>query len=446
MDSLILPDGFTPVGADVAVAAAAAEPPRVQRADRAQHTLEACCLDERLPADHAARLVWRLVETLDLSAFYAGLRARGSDPGRAAIDPKILTALWVYAAVDGIGNGRKLDRLCREHDAYRWLCGGVSVNYHTLNDFRVQHEQALDQLVTDVLTVLVARDVVKLDRLTQDGKRVRAAAGTSSYHKRETLETLREEARAYVEELKRQPDEEPGESARRRAAQRRAAREKQERLDQAIALLPELEAARQSTRNNKQDRAKPVRVSSTDPEARKMKMGDGGVRPAYNVQFGVDVASGAIVGADIGQSSDDSNYSGPMRAQVQRRTGRKVKEHLADEGYVDMKEIDQAETAGVAMFVPVPKNKAGEPVTSSRFDTPGTQQWRARMRTPEAELIYKQRFPASERVNAEVQERLGLRRFAVRGTAKVRCVTLWTVLAFNLVHFTADLLAAAGAT
>lgn len=425
--------------------AAPPEPPRVQRPDRGQQTLEVCCLDERLPVDHPARLIWRMVETLDLSAFYAPLRARGSDPGRAAIDPQILTALWLYAAVDGIGNGRKLDRLCREQDGYRWLCGGVSVNYHTLNDFRVQHESALDKLLTDVLAVLVARDVVKVARITQDGKRIRAAAGASSYHRRETLEKLREQARAYVEELKRQPNEEPGASARRRAAQACAAREKQERLEQAIALLPELEAARQDKRNSLKNRAKPVRVSRTDPAARKMKMGDGGVRPAYNVQFAVDVASGAIVGADIGQSSDDSNYSGSLRAQVERRTGRKVKEHLADEGYVDMNEIDQAETAGVAMYVPLPTNKAGQPVTSSRWDTPGTQRWRARMQTPEAEAIYKQRFPASERVNAEVQERLGLRRFAVRGVTKVRCVTLWTVLAFNLVHFAAELLTAAGA-
>jgi transposase len=302
------------------------EPPRVHRPDRGQQTLEVCCLDQRLPADHPARLIWRLVATLDLSAFYAALRARGSDPGRPAIAPQILTALWLCAAVDGLGNGRKLDRLCREQDGYRWLCGGVSVNYHTLNDFRVRHESALDQLLTDVLAVLVARDVVQVERSTQDGKRIRAAAGASSYHRRETLEKLRAQAHAYVQELKRQPEEEPGESARRRAAQTCAAREQQERLEQAIALLPELEAARQNPRTNKKDRAKPVRVSSTDPEARKTKMGAGGIRPAYNVQFAVDVASGALVGADIGQSSADSNYSGSLAspAHVARKAAAMV--------------------------------------------------------------------------------------------------------------------------
>jgi len=421
---------------DKAVVTAAAEPPRLVRPDRAQYRFETCCLDERLPADHAARLVWRMVEKLDLTAFEAPLRARGSEPGRPAIDPHVLVALWLYAAVDGVGNGRKLDRLCREHDAYRWLCGWVSVNYHTLNDFRVQHEAALDNLLTQLLTVLVAKKVVRVERISQDGKRVRASAGSSSFHRRDTLTRLREQTRAYIEDLKRQADEEPGEAARRRAAQQRAARDKEARLEQALALLPELEAARQQRRNSYKDRAKPVRVSSTDPEARKMKMPDGGVRPAYNVQLATDVASGAVVGVDVGNSGDDGQYSGPLREQVEARTGRQVGEHLADEGYVDMEQIEAAETAGVAMYVPLPTSrKTGLPVTASRWDTPATRCWRERMQTPAAEVVYRQRFAASERVNAEWQERLGLRRFAVRGLAKVRCVALWMALAFNLMHF-----------
>ena len=172
---------------------------------------EPVCLDARLPADHQARTIWRVVERLDLSAFYDGIAARGSEPGRAATDPKLLVALWLYAAVDGVGNGRKLDRLCREHDAYKWLCGGVSLNYHTLNDFRVAHEKSLDGLFTEVLTALTERGVVRIDRISQDGKRVRASAGSSSFHCEKTLRRRLKEVRAYVEELKRQPDEAPGE-------------------------------------------------------------------------------------------------------------------------------------------------------------------------------------------------------------------------------------------
>ena len=412
-----------------------AQTPRLRRPERAQAVLEPVCLDEKLPADHQARTVWRVVERLDLSGFYDGIAARGSEPGRASTDPKLLVALWLYAAVDGVGNGRKLDRLCREHDAYKCLCGGVSLNYHTLNDFRVAHEKPLDELFTQVLTALTDRGVVTVARISQDGKRVRASAGSSSFHREKTLRRRLKEVRAYVEELKRQPEEAPGESARKRAAQARAAREKQERLEQALELLPELQAARNNPKNNKKDRVKPVRVSRSDPQARKMKMGDGGIRPAYNMQLAADPRSGAIVGVDVVNSPADSQQSGSLREQVERRTGCKVKEHLMDAGYVAMNQIDAAERAGVAVYAPLPKDKDGQSVTASRWDTPGTTAWRKRMQTDEAKEIYKQRAPTSERPNAEFQERLGLRSFAVRGLRRVRCVALWTALAYNVIHF-----------
>ena len=416
------------------------EAPRLRRPERAQTVLEPVCLDEKLPADHQVRTVWRVVEQLDLSAFYDEIAARGSDPGRGATDPKLLVGLWLYAAVDGLGNGRKLDRLCREHDAYKWLCGGVSLNYHTLNDFRVGHEELLDELFTQVLTALTERGVVTVERISQDGKRVRASAGSSSFHREKTLRRRLKQVRAYVEELKRQPDEAPGESARKRAAQKRAAGDKQERLEQALALLPELQAARSNPKNNQKDRVKPVRVSRTDPQARKMKMADGGIRPAYNLQLATDPTSGAIVGVEVVNSPADSQQSGRLREQVERRTGRKVKEHLMDAGYVALDQIDAAERAGVAVYAPLPKGKDGQPVTASRWDTPGTTAWRERMQTDQAKEIYKQRAPSSERPNAEFQERLGLRSFAVRGLPRVRCVALWTALAYNLIHF-AEILA-----
>jgi transposase len=413
--------------------------PRLRQPDRRQTLLEPICWEERLPADHPARTIWRVVEQLDLSGFYEPIAARGSDPGRPATDPKLLVGLWLYAAVDGVGNGRKLDRLCRQHDAYKWLCGGVSLNYHTLNDFRVAHEQALDELFTRVLTALTDQGLVKVERISQDGKRVRGSAGTSSFHRGATLRRRLSQARNYIEELKRQPDEAPGESARKRAAQQRAARQQQERLEQALALVPQLQAAQQDPRTNQQNRAKPVRVSSTDPEARKMKMADGGIRPAYNLQLATDPSSGAIVGVEVVNQTADSNESGPLREQVERRTGRKVKEHLMDQGYVNLRQIDAAERAGVAVYAPLPKGKHGQPVTASRWDTAGTRAWRQRMQREPAKEIYKQRAPASERPNAEIQERLGLRSFAVRGLRRVRCVALWTALAYNVIHFAESL-------
>jgi transposase len=417
-----------------------AEPPRLRRPDRAQVLLEPVCLDQRLPAEHPARLIWEVVRHLDLAAFYTPIAARGSEPGRPATDPQLLVALWLYATVDGVGNGRKLDRLCREHDAYKWLCGGVGLNYHTLNDFRVAHEQALDELMTRVVAALTARGLVRVDRITQDGRRVRASAGSSSFHREPTLRRHLEQTRAYIEELKQQADDEPAEAARQRPARERAAREKQARLEQALALLPELQAAQDNPRNSKKQREKPVRVSSTDPEARKMKMGDGGTRPAYNLQLAADTESRAIVGVDVVNTPADQNQSEPLRRQVEQRTGRKVKEHLVDQGYVGLESIERAYQAGVAVYAPLPRGKDGQPVTASRWDTPGTTAWRQRMQTAEAQELYKQRAAVSERINAETKCRFGVRAFAVRGLRKVRCVALWLALAYNLVHFAQELL------
>ena len=404
-------------------------PARVLRPDRGQRVWEDSCREERLPAEHPARVIWPVVQTLDLSAFYEVLRARGSDPGRPAIDsfrpaidPQLLVAWWLYATVDGVGNGRKLDRRCRQHDAYRWLCGGVPVNYHTLNDFRVGQGAALDELLTRVITALVAREVVQVARISQDGKQVRASAGSSSFRRAATLPALLDKTRAYVEELKQLADDEPAEAARQRAAQARAAREKQARLEPALALVPQLQALRQSPRTKQKDRDKPVRVSSTDPEARKMPMPDGGVRPAYNLQFATDVGGGAVLGVDAVTSGSDDNCSGPLRAQVEQRTGKKVQEHLADQGYVDLEQIGSAEAAGVAMYVPLPKRRDGTPVTASRWDTQHTQRWRARMQTDAAQQVYQQRWATSERVNADVPERFGWRQLPVCGLQKVRCI------------------------
>ena len=421
-----------------------AEAPRLRQPDRAQVLLEPVCLDERLPAEHPARLIWEVVRHLDLAAFYTPIAARGSEPGRPATDPQLLVALWLYATVDGVGNGRKLDRLCREHDAYKWLCGGVALNYHTLNDFRVAHEQALDELMTRVVAALTAQGVVRVERITQDGRRVRASAGSSSFHRAPTLQRHLAQTRAYIEELKQQADDEPAEAARQRAARERAAREKQARLAQALALLPELQAAQDNPRNSKKQREKPVRVSSTDPEARKMKMGDGGIRPAYNPgapgQLAADTESRAIVGVAVVNTPADQNQSEPLRQQVEQRTGRKVKEHLVDQGYVGVASIARAYQAGVAVYAPLPTGKDGQPVTASRWDTPGTTAWRQRMQTEAAREIYKQRAAVSETINAETKCRFGVRAFAVRGLRKVRCVALWMALAYNLLHFAQELL------
>lgn len=418
-----------------------AGPPRVQRPDRAQVRLEPVSLEERLPADHQARIIWAVVETLDLSAYYDAIGARGSDPGRAAIDPAVLVALWLYAATEGIGNGRELARRCQSDDAYRWLCGGVGVNYHTLNDFRTGHRERLDALLTQVPGRLTHAHVVTVARVAQDGTRVRAAAGSGSFRTGPSLRAHLEAAAAHVEALKRQGED--GASAREDANRRRAAEDRPARVRAALAELPLAQAAK-TRKGRKASRYTQARVSTTDPDARRMKMADGGFRPAYNVQLAADTGSRAIIGVLVSKSGTDAGLAEPMRAQIQKRTGLEVAEHLTDGGYTKMEEIGAALDAGVTIYRPPPPPPHNSPrcgpYQPCQQDTPEVAMWRELMGTPEAQEVYKERAATIETVNADLKTHRGLDRFGVRGIDKVMCVVLWSVLAYNLLRFAGDLL------
>src|SRR5712692_4719859 len=119
---------------------------RLQCAERCQVKFDTRSLDQMLPPDHVARIVWMYVCGLDLSALLARIKAVEGHPGQPAIDPRLLLSLWLMATLDGVGSARELDRLCELHIAYEWLCGGVGVNYHTLADFRTENEAFLSQL------------------------------------------------------------------------------------------------------------------------------------------------------------------------------------------------------------------------------------------------------------------------------------------------------------
>lgn len=415
--------------------------PRIRRPERHQVLLRPCSLEELIPAQHQVRTLWALVQRLDVSAFCADLKACGSAPGRPATDPSLLVSLWLWGATQGIGSARELARLCECQDSYLWLCGGVKVNHHTLSDFRVKHGQALDDLFSEVLALMMQRNLVHVKRISQDGLRVRAGAGSKSFKKEQKLQAALEQARQQVEQLKRQIND-PAKSVSRRvqAAKERAAQDRERRVEEALARLPELQEMKRKQHGNKSNQ--PARVSLTDPEARIMKMGDGGFRPAYNVQVASDTESRAILAVDVSNEGTDKNQSEPLRQQVEQRTGQHVAEHLMDGGYVKLEMIGRAEEANVRIYAP-PKqsNERPDPFAPMKRDTPATLQWRQRMQTEEAKKIYHQRAATSETINADLRCYRGLGSFLVRGLSKVRCVALWSALAYNLMHFGAALLA-----
>lgn len=402
-----------------------------------------CTLDEMLPPDHRARTVWAVVEKLDVSAFENHLRARGSEPGRAATDPRILIGLWLYATIDGVGTGREIDRLCGVHDAYRWIAGGVSLNYHTINDFRVSHEAALDDLFTQIVAALVKQGLVDVTRLSQDGTRVRASAGSNSFRSEATIERLRDDARAHLDHLKQQND--PAQSAQQRAKQQADAEDRLSRLDAAMAQIPAMQEAQRKRAKRSGREPGTTRVSVTEPDARMMKMSSGGFRPGHNVQLATDGKGRAIVGVDVVNAGSDAGLDAPMREQVERRTGQTIKEHLIDGGYASLDAIDEAATNDVTVYAPVnpPNRKGVDPHARKPRDTDHTAAWRARMATDEAKAIYKTRGSTIETINGDLKAHRGMRQFNVRGSPKVRTVALWYALAFNILRFGLELTATA---
>jgi transposase len=404
------------------------------------------CLDDVIDADHPVRTIWEATGRLDLSGYYEKVAAVEGSAGRDATDPRLLVALWLFASTEGVGSARELARLCERHAAYRWLCGGVSVNHHMLSDFRVGHADALDGLFTQLLVALVSRGLVQVWRIAQDGTRVRALAGASSFRRREHLTKLHLQARTHVANLRRRledPHGSAGLSARRRAARERAARERQERLEEALARLPELEARQQALSEKssaaQRERLREPRVSTTDPDATVMKMSDGGYRPATNVQLAADPESRAIVGVEVSNRGVDTGQSAPMREQVEKRTGLKVQQHVVDGGYLNFAEIEATHASGVELFVPPkpPRNtdKRKSPYEPRPDDSEAVAAWRERMASEEGQAIYKLRGQTSETINADLKTHRGLDRVTVRGLDKVRSVALWCALAYNVLHF-----------
>jgi transposase len=419
-----------------------ADKPRVVSPNRNQLLLQPTDLEKCIPDDHPARGVWRFVESLDLSAFYDEIRARGSDPGRPATDPKVLLSLWVYANSEGVGSARQLAELCERDAPYQWICGGVSVNHHTLSDFRTGHGKKIDALLTNTLGALMKHGVVKLRRVAQDGMKVRASAGAASFRRRQSLERCLEEAKEQVRKLKREVAEDGSASRRReQAARERAAAERQALVEAALEEMKEIEERRAKQAEEKPSDAKrrgEVRASTTDAECRVMKMADGGFRPAYNVQLATD-ESGFIVGADVTNNGTDQPHVAPMLDEIERRTGKTPAEYLVDGGFVTHENIEVISRRGATVYAPTPKPKKDgvDRYAPKRGDSPTLAAWRIRMGTEDAKRIYVQRAVLAERTNADLRGHRGLDRLNVRGLAKVKSVVLLAALSFNVLRLLA---------
>jgi len=411
---------------------------RVKRPERHQVQWRDASLDQMIPKDHRVRAIWAYVDSLDLKPLYRKIQAVEGGAGRDAVDPKILLALWMLATVEGVSSARHLDRLCERDLPYLWICGEVGVNYHLLATFRTEHGEFLEGLLTDTIATLLHQQIVTLETVAQDGMRVRASAGSSSFRREKSLLQCRQEAAEQVKRLGQESRDEQdfdASHARRRAAAERAAADREQRIEQALQELAKLQ---QQKEERKSGSGQEARSSTTDPEARRMKMGDGGFRPAYNVQFATDGATRMIVSVDVSNNGSDGGQMAPMHEDVCQRYGKVPDHYTVDGGFATKEDITQVEQRGSQVAAPMThadriEQRGGDPHARRATDNDAMAAFRERMRTDEAKAVLKKRPSIAEFPNAECRNR-GLQQFRVRGLKKVRTVTLWYAITFNFMR------------
>jgi transposase len=439
MEALLFEKGSAEHPSPAQIAEQSSGSPWLRVPHRSQVEMHWASLDELLEAEHRARLVWAAVAGLDLDRWLREIKAVEGNVGRDATDPRLLVALWVYATVEGIGSARELARLTEKHVAYQWLCGGVTVNHHLLSDFRSQGGDKWDDLLTQIVGCLLAEGLVTMDRVAQDGMRVRASAGKASFRRRARLESCLEEARQQVDTLKQLADESSEElSKRQRAARERASRQRQERIEEAIRQCEELQAQREATAKKSGRKPKQARASITDPEARVMQFSDGGYRPGYNVQFTTDTEAGITVGVDVTNSGSDQEQLPPMLDQLQERYDQTPSEAVVDGGFASLETIDAASQAGCTVYAPLKdeekQQQAGQdPYAKKKGDSEAVAAWRARMGREAAKAVYKLRCQTAEWVNAMARNR-GLWFMPLRGRIKCRTVAVLYAITHNLMQ------------
>jgi transposase len=434
--------------------------PRMWEPERDTIELRAMSLDSLIGSDHPARLIWAYVSRLDLRELEARIKAREGVAGHPAITPRLLLALWLYATSEGVVSARLLSRLCQRDDVYRWFCGGLEVNHRTLGEFRVDHGELLNRLLAESVTALAAEGLIDLDMLSQDGVRVRASAGASSFRRRGRLEEKIAAVKGLLAELAKEVDVDPTaneERLRKRRAQRAA--ERLSRLEAAVAKVAEIEA-QQSKRQSKskppaapepplppssgahgapsepedgKPRRKAVRASTTDPDARVIKMPDGGFRPAYNMQIASVAGEQIVVALDVSTSSSDRGLARPMLEKIEATYGELPNQHLVDGGFSKNDDIEWAHGAEVAMLCPPIINKHNtDPFAPRDDDGPGISEWRKRMQSEAGKATYRKRS-IHECINARLRT-WGLLQLTVRGRAKALVVLTWYALANNILQ------------
>jgi transposase len=407
--------------------------PRVTQPQRKQAVIRFEMPEDTLEPSHPARVLWDVIGTLQLSAFLVDAKAVEGAAGRATLSPQMKLTLWLYAISQGVGSAREIARLTASDAGYRWIVGDLEVSHHTLSAFRVGYGQALDTVMTDILASLMHKGVLSLQLVAQDGMRIRAWASAPSFRSYGSLLACRQQAALHLKAVLAAADD-PETSGAQHAAREAAARDFQRRVEEAITTVGELQKSRRAD--------KPARASTTDPEARVMKMADGGFRPAYNVRMATaGSAMGGprtIVGVQVTNVGSDMGSIRPMLDQIENRVARLPEVLLADANHAAHDCIRDATRRGVQVLVAVPE-RSQDSGPNADTDAP-IAQWRNRMQSEDAQRLYRARAGLCELMNAHLRSHHGVNQFLVRGVGKVTCVALLAAIASNLLQHAKTLL------
>ncbi len=315
--------------------------------DRSQTSLQVLDYERLIDVDHPARIIWELAGKMNLESFAENYKTQEGEAGRPCWPPRLLVSIWVYGYTQRVASARSIERMTAYEPGLRWLTADQAVNHHTLADFRVGHREALGKLFTEFLAILDQAGVVNLKTILQDGTKMRAVAGKSSLHRRPTLEKRLRAARKVVKKLDREAAEAQEKmDERRQAAQQRAAREAVARAEAALKELAKREA--RAARSKRAD----LRVSDSEPEARKMKDNEGGFHPGYNMQVSSEAQSRMIVAVAVSSDSNDLHQLIPALERIEQSGLKTPQTIIADNGYATRDNVEQTAERKVELIAP----------------------------------------------------------------------------------------------
>lgn len=399
---------------------------RVKEPERRQVAFRTEAVDDLVGPEHPARLIDRVLGTLDLEGFTASAKAMEFGGGRPVMSPRMMLTLWLYAIGEGIGSAREIERLTKSDNAFRWIVGDLRPSHDVIANFRVDHGKAFDQMLTDVLAILDHKGLLPLRTMAQDGTRVRASAGAPSFRSEQGLKECREQAALHLKAVLADADN-PEISATAQAAREAKARDYQRRVDDAIETLKALPPKKDGGEG---------RASTTDSDARVMKMADGGFRPGYNIETAVVGRKlggpRSIVGVRVTNVGSDTGSLLPMQDEVVRRVGRAPQVVLADANHFRVDDVRELDRRGILPIVPTPRSRGGDRTKQRKKLDPRHEKWRSWMKTAQAKDRYRQRSSLAEHANATFKGQFGMTQLYVRGLAKVTAVALLTSVAFTV--------------